>query len=418
MAKHFIFVDDYKIAPKWKVQRKNNIAIGLAALYVYKKMRNSKKGGGGGKGRNVYVPRAIKADTRQRCTVKMNYSKNIEAHKYQLEKYLIKEGKGKDGTTPQLYGSNLDEYKKNMVKKNIRIFLSPANNDIPLRSLAESFIKKIQAQIGYDLHWVGTEHYDTAHNHVHLLINGRDKNGNYVFLPPDLVKLYAREHARDICTSLIGPRTKEDIQKEREGTYTANRYTFIDRRIEEQMKNKLNFIPSGGPRYKRELLHRLDHLRDLELCRFDGAQYIFKKNWTDTLRANGRYNSYLEAQTQLKYTDRQNLKLYGEASGVVQGKISKIYMTDEQSNSHAILLEAIDGNAYFVPFFKKPKSSVGDHIKITPVKNQKGRLYPQIESQSVDEIFKKCKEKFLNSGYAKYISTTHTEKPQKERSEG
>lgn len=396
--KHFIGVEDYKISPTWKAPRKKHtVAIGLMALYALKKYNSHKKKKGSGGGfRKVSGPAK---DTRQRCTVRMHYSKSFEAHKEQINNYLVKEGKGRDGVKPTLYGTLEDEYRKNMTAKNFRIFLSPTSNSIPLSSLANTFVSSLEMQTGYKLYWVAAEHYDTAHHHVHLLINGTDKDGKDVFFPRDIVKTFMRETARDICTSLVGPRTREDIALEKEGLITANRYTYLD----EKLKSR---IETGGILKKYAVEHndtarrRLDHLTKLGLCRYEDDRYIFTPEWEKTLKTNGKYNAFISSKEVLKYTNEKNLTLYDGSQGSVSGVITKIYRTDEVSDNHAILLESIDGKAYFIPLFRKPAVTGGQLIEVVPEKNQKGRLTPKIYKRTKDEIEIECVKHDYRKGFA------------------
>lgn len=400
--KHFIGVEDYEISPEWKpIHKRPNIALGLAALYMLRRhtVSKKKKGGGGGSGRRAYTQ--VK-DTRQRCTVKMHYSRSMAAHKEQINRYLVKEGKGKDGQMPTLYGTPQDEYRKNMVEKNFRIFLSPASNTIPLEALAKKFVSSLETQTGYKLYWVAAEHYDTAHHHAHLLINGQDKNGRDVFFPPDMVKTFMREAARNICTSLVGSRTKEDIAKEKDGQITASRYIWLDEKIKERLiENKLQL--TSKDRRNESLINRLDHLMDLQLCRYENDKYLFIQEWDKKLRTNGRYNAFLSARKELKYTREQNLVLYDGSKGVISGVVTKIYKTDEVSDNHAILLESIDGNAYFIPMFQKPKIKIGGGIQVIPQKNQRGRLTPTIENRTKEELLAISESKDYRYGLAAFL---------------
>ena len=407
MAKHFIGVDDYQISPEWKPhqRKKSSMALGLAALYILRKYRSGKKkkgssGGSSGRSSSSYVK-----DTRQRCTVKMHYSKSMGAHKEQLNRYLVKEGKGKEGETPILYGTPEDEYRKNMTNKNFRIFLSPASNSIPLEALTKTFLTSLEAQTGYKLYWVAAEHYDTAHHHVHLLINGTDKNGKDVFFPPDVVKTFMRENARNICTSLVGSRSKEDIQKEKKGLFTANRYTYLDEQIKARLINN-QFRPKQYVKENESLLKRLDHLQTLGLCTYKDDKYLFTQSWENTLRTNGRYNAFIGSRKELKHTNEQNLKLYDGTQGKVSGVITKIYKTDEVSDNHAILLEGIDGNAYFIPLFWKPDVRKGENVEIVPEKNQRGRLSPKVYKKSQEDIISEIDKKDYKKGYADFLKKT------------
>lgn len=409
MVKHFIGVDDYEISPTWKApqRKRSSLALGLAALYVLRKYRSSKKkysSGGSGGGRTSSQVK----DTRQRCTVKMHYSKSMEAHKEQINRYLVKEGKGKDGTIPTLYGTPEDEYRKNMTNKNFRIFLSPASNSIPLADLAKSFVASLEAQTGYKLYWIASEHYDTAHHHVHLLINGKDKDGRDVFFPPDQVKTFMRENARNICTSLVGSRTKEDMSQEKEGLLTSNRYTFLDEKIKERMKEN-EVMPKYTGRDCESINRRLDHLVSLGLCRFENGKYIFIEAWEKTLKTSGRYNAFLSARKDLKYTSEQNLHLYDGTQGKVSGLITRIFKTDEVSDNHALLLESIDGKAYFIPLFWKPTVKSGQNVEIVPEKNQRGRLTPKTYNITKEELLAQCEAKDYRKGYAAYLKNNQAE---------
>jgi type IV secretory pathway VirD2 relaxase len=407
MAKHFIGVESYEISPEWKApqRKRSSMALGLVALYVIRKYRSSskKKKSGSSGGRRIS---SQVRDTRQRCTVKMHYSKSMEAHKEQINRYLVKEGKGKDGVKPELYGTPEAEYRKNMVNKNFRIFLSPASASIPLEALTKTFVSSLEAQHGYKLYWVASEHYDTAHHHVHLLINGTDKNGRDVFFPPDQVKTFMRENARNICTALAGSRTKEDMAREKEGLLTANRYTYLDEQIKERMKDNCFTVKAG--RESESILRRLDHLRFLELCRFENNKFIFTQTWEKTLKTNGRYNAFLSARKTLKYTNEQNLKLYDGSQGNVSGVITKIFKTDEVSDNHAVLLESIDGNAYFIPLFWKPNIKGGETVEIEAVKNQRGRLTPQTYKRTKEELLAQCEAKDYRKGYAVFLKDDRT----------
>jgi hypothetical protein len=323
----------------------------------------------------------------------------MEAHKEQINRYLVKEGKGKDGQSPALYGIPEDEYRKSMTNKNFRIFLSPASNAIPLETLAKAFVNSLEAQTGYKLLWVASNHYDTAHHHVHLLINGTDKDGKDVFFPPDMVKTFMRENARNLCTSLIGSRSKEDIALERKGQLTVNRYTLLDEKIKGQLHD-FKITPRLTNRNAESVKTRLMHLQSLRLCTYRDGQYIFKPEWENLLRTNGRYNAFLSARKALLYTNEQSFQLYDSSCGNVSGVVTKVFRTDEVSDNHALILESINGKAYFIPLFSKPKVVGGQTVEVLPRKNQRGRLTPTISNKTHAELLAECEQHDYHKGFA------------------
>jgi len=217
-----------------------------------------------------------------------------------------------------------------------------------------------------------------------------------------MVKTFMRENARNICTSLVGSRTKEDIAREKEGLLTANRYTWFDDKIKEKLVDNRLQLWSADKR-NESLLRRLDHLCSLGMCRFENEKYIFTNAWEKKLRTNGRYNAFLSARKELKYTNEQNLKLYDGKQGIVSGVVTKIYKTDEVSDNHALLLESIDGNAYFVPLFWKPKARPGEGLQIVPKQNQRGRLTPMVYRKTKEELIVQAADKDYQKGYAAFL---------------
>jgi type IV secretory pathway VirD2 relaxase len=390
--RHFLFEDKpYRISPYFKRQKKQqDSAVALAKLLKKLTPRTSSSSGGskgfisGGSRRGV--------DTRQKCVVKMQYSKSGEAHRKQLEEYLVREGTDIDGSRAKLYGTDLDEYRQNMVDKNFRIFLSPQSDKINLNDMAEKFIKKLEQQTGYTFYWQAANHYNTAHPHAHLLINGIDKNGKEIErFHPDIVKTFMREYARDICTSQIGYRTAAEIAIEKEKELEAQRFTNIDKTIKELGGDSGKVYTSIIYSDRQRILTRLENLRKMGMCTYDKGAYQLTDQWDENLKANARYNTFLTARTELKYADPSKLKVYTGEHGTISGKVTKIYrLDDDASDNHAIVVESLDGKtAYFVPLYKAPelingkdktktRLKEGEMVNLKTYESQKGRLTPVI----------------------------------------
>ena len=361
--------------------------------------RNGSSGGyGGGAKRGP--------DARQKCVVKMQYSNSIEAHRVQLEKYLVREGTDIDGSRAKLYGTDLDEYRDNMVDKNFRIFLSPQSDRINLKEMTEKFMKTLEQQTGYKFYWQAANHYNTAHPHAHVLINGKDKYGREVEIPRDIVKTFMREYARDICTSQIGNRTAEEIALEKEKELEAQRFTKTDEGIKDLCGKNFSVNISNIYSNRERILTRLENLRKMGVCTFANGAYQFTSKWEEDLRANGRYNTFLSARAELRYTDQANLKVFSGEHGVITGKVTKIYRPqDDSSNNHAVIIEGLDGKAYFVPLLKAPEMILktggggterielkeGELVRINTYQNQHGRLTPVIFRQEAKYALKEIK---------------------------
>ena len=414
--RHFLFEDpdkEYRIKPVYKRARKEQDSAQALAYFLRKlisRPRNKPDSAGRGLIRN-------RIDARQKCVVKMQYSNSIDAHLFQLEKYLVKEGKGMDNSQPELYGTDLQEYRDNIAERNFRIFLSPQSGNVDLKDLTEKFMKKLENQLGYKLYWQAANHYDTAHPHAHLLINGVSKDGREVNIPKDVVKTFMREYARDICTSQIGRRTAREMEIEKERELEAPRFTRIDDTIKDLCGSgggsqvKVPHIISN----KDRMLTRLENLRKLGLCKYENNAYVFVNNWEESLKANSRYNTFLQARNNLVFSRPADLQVYTGAQGNIAGKVTKIYSPeDDTSNNHAVIIEGLDGKAYFVPLLKRPMAHDGKYkakfelkegglVSLAAYKMQTGRLTPVIFKEQPWRLAKEIKSKNYTGELAEAI---------------
>ena len=399
--RHFLFEDKpYRINPLFKRRRKEQDSVMTLAKLLkkrYSRTGYSKKYGYINKTGRTFTSTNNKSfnnnhkkapDTRQKCVTKMQYSNSGAAHKVQLEKYLVREGTDIDGSCAKLYGTDIEEYQQNMVDRNFRIFLSPQSDNVDLKDLSENFIKKLEQQTGYSFYWQGANHYNTAHPHAHLLINGVDKNGKEVNIPRDVVKTFMREYARDICTSQIGHRTKAEIALEKSKEPEALRFTRIDDSVKNHCTDSFTINPRHIHANRERVLTRLENLQKMGLCTYEKGIYKLDMQWEESLRANSRYNTFLTARSQLKYADQTNLKVYSGEHGKISGRVTKIFKPeDDFSNNHAVIVESHNGKAFFIPLLKSPgmydfktKTKMGllegDVVNVQTTASQRGRLTP------------------------------------------
>jgi len=395
--RHFLFEDkEYKINPQFKRRRvkEQDPSRALANLMRMVSRSTGKRGGYGGHSTGRIAGRG-KTDIRQKCIAKMQYSDSSAAHKVQLEKYLTREGTDINGGQAKLYGSDIDEYRKNMVDRNFRIFLSPQSDKVNLTELSKKFMEKLQAATGYNLYWQAANHYNTAHPHAHLLINGVDVSGKQVEIPKDIVKTFMREYAQDIYTAQLGNRSREEIAIEKERELSAPRYTRLDDRIRELSEGtgRLNLDGAKDSRERQRLLARIETLRGMKLCEYKNGGYKVAPRWEENLRANGRYNTFLKAREELHYCRPESLRVFSGNQNEISGKVTKVYRTDgDASDNHAVIIEGFDGRAHFVPLFKEPeikeggqqrRLQAGELITVKPYQNQKGRLTPLLSKLTV-----------------------------------
>ena len=247
------------------------------------------------------------------------------------------------------------------------------------------------------------------------MINGVDKAGKQVEIPKDIVKTFMREYARDICTAQLGIRGREELAIEKEQELTARRYTRLDQRIKELCNGtfKVNIAGAINIKERERIMARIENLRKMNLCVYKDGAYRLSPRWEEDLRANGRYNTFLKARSVLRYSKPASLRVFSGSQGQLTGKVTKVYRTDgDASDNHAVILECLDGKAYFVPLFKRPEVWVdvfknqkeplreGTLVSIKTYEGQQGRLTPIMFKREASQIRNEIQKKGYSGSLA------------------
>ena len=68
---------------------------------------------------------------------------------------------------------------------------------------------QMEKDTGYQLDWVGANHYDTAHPHTHIVVRGVDREGREVGLSAITWCGALQYRVQDILTQDLGPKSRE-----------------------------------------------------------------------------------------------------------------------------------------------------------------------------------------------------------------
>lgn len=319
----------------------------------------------------------LKTQKMQDCIIRTSFRKEKDLHKKNLE-YIQKEGKGINGEKPLLYGSETEEeYKKNMDEKSWRLILSPGRNDTDLTMFTKEFIQHLENETGYKFHYLAANHYNTPHHHVHILINGKDKNGKNVEFSKDMIKILNREIARNILTQMHGNKTQKELREEYYESIKKTYFTKIDRMIEKYLD--VNILQKTYLKDANEPLitKRLDFLEKLNLAIWDNnnGQYILKKEWKEQLKMFGKYNTFLSGFAYSGVSrDKYHLHEINK-DGAIEGILIKKYIRQDDSNNFAVMLKTKNGHVSYVPLNFYPENiHKGDLIEIKQ-KDKYVRIY-------------------------------------------
>lgn len=356
----------------------------LRRLMLVKKKRswegNMHGGGGGGVG----------SERQQLCTAKMYYGSSREKHLAFLRDYLPQNNKKDVLDKPDLFSDVpvdalfIEDYIRKADDKYFKFIISPEDQNVDMQALVKSLILKMEAMTGYNFSWIAAVHRNTKHVHAHILINNVCRDGMVIDrFGPDFVRNTVRKMAGQICTDIIGPRTDEAVAAARARMPEASRFCLLDKKIEilEKPSDGLGRWGSTAITGDTTLRHRLDYLAGMGLAEYDAERrvYLLERGWKDKLKYVGRYNSFLSARSELKYTLPSMLELYNPEMGDVEGVVTKVYRKDESNEDGSwkdalVIEDKLSGRAWYYPvrFGGVDRYKEGMEVKVT-VESSGGR---------------------------------------------
>lgn len=155
-------------------------------------------------------------------------------------RYLRREGVTRNGERASMFGPETDEADHDAFgerckddRHHFRFIVSPddAVELGDLKGFARDLMVEMEHDLGTKLDWVGIDHWNTEHPHIHILVRGVADDGENLVIARDYIREGMRDRARDILTQTLGPRTDHDIRRSIERQIEAERWTQLDRQL-------------------------------------------------------------------------------------------------------------------------------------------------------------------------------------------
>ncbi|MCS4309491.1 type IV secretory pathway VirD2 relaxase [Rheinheimera pacifica] len=260
-------------------------------------------------------------------------------------------------------------------KRQFRIILSPEDGaQVDLKAFTRQLVKQMENDLGTKLDWVGANHYNTDNPHTHLTLRGVRDDGTDLVIHPNYIKHGVRNRAVQILDKELGPRSELDLIKDVSKSIMAERYTKLDKLIEERIVGKATPKLQVSDLYtiedKRLLdasVKRIKTLEDLGLARRGADGDIsFQAGWKSSLMKLGQRHDIYKQMSQHGYP---NVVFMDGAvkTRPVLGKVVKRGMHDELYEKEFILVSGADGKVHYVPMRGKAPSdlSVGSIVRVS-----------------------------------------------------
>ena len=162
-----------------------------------------------------------------------------------------------------------------------------------LKGYARELVGQMETDLGTKLDWVGVDHWNTQHPHVHIIVRGVADDGQDLVISRDYIKEGMRARAQDLVTQELGPRTDLDIRRALERQVDAERWTQLDRQLvrDADRHGIIDLAPDAGRQpdpFEALKVGRLRHLESLGLAHQIGAgQWTMDEAAETTLRDLG-----------------------------------------------------------------------------------------------------------------------------------
>jgi type IV secretory pathway VirD2 relaxase len=285
--------------------------------------------------------------------------------------YLRREGVTRDGEKAQLFGPGTDDADRQAFadrcaddRHHFRFIVSPddAVEMSGLKSFTRDLVGLMEKDLGTKLDWVGVDHWNTAHPHIHLIVRGVRGDGENLVIARDYIKEGMRNRARDLITQELGLRTDHDIRRTLEHQIGTERWTTLDRQIARD-SNRVGVIDlAPHPNRQPDEFHalkvgRLRKLESLGLAdQISSGQWVVSEKAEATLRKLGERGDIIKRihrSLAEKGIERgvASYVLMGESlSDPVIGRLIARGLDDELKGTAYAVVDGIDGRTHHIKF--------------------------------------------------------------------
>lgn len=162
-------------------------------------------------------------------------------------RYVQRDGVTRQGDPGELYDANNDRADdKSFTERSggdrhqFRFIVAPEDSAelADLKPFVRDLMRQMEQDLGTRLDWVAADHFNTGHPHTHIVLRGKDGDGNDLVIARDYIAHGFRARAAELITRELGRETEIEVARKLQQEITAERLTRLDRGI-------LRDAPSG-----------------------------------------------------------------------------------------------------------------------------------------------------------------------------
>ncbi|ARQ02716.1 relaxase/mobilization nuclease domain-containing protein [Pseudorhodoplanes sinuspersici] len=286
-------------------------------------------------------------------------------------RYLRREGVTRNGERARMFGPDTDEADVKALterceddRHHFRFIVSPddALEMADLKSFTRDLMRQAEKDLGTNLDWIGVDHWNTEHPHIHVILRGRTDDGQDLVIARDYIKEGMRNRAQDLITQELGPRTELDIRRSIERQIEAERWTQLDRQLTRNANRHgiIDLAPHPDQKPDEYLAQKVGRLRKLEslgLAHQVGlGQWVMVEGAERTLRELGERGDIIKRMHRA-LTERgiersaSAYVLAGESlSDPIIGRLIDRGLDDELKSTAYAVIDGTDGRTHHIRF--------------------------------------------------------------------
>ncbi|MCW1991870.1 relaxase/mobilization nuclease RlxS [Bradyrhizobium diazoefficiens] len=155
-------------------------------------------------------------------------------------RYVQRDGVTREGEPGELYDASSDRADgKSFTERSagdrhqFRFIVAPEDSAelADLKPFVRDLMRQMEQDLGTRLDWVAADHFNTGHPHTHIVLRGKDDQGNDLVIARDYIAHGFRSRAAELVTRELGPETDIEVARKLQQEITAERFTRLDRSI-------------------------------------------------------------------------------------------------------------------------------------------------------------------------------------------
>ncbi len=283
-------------------------------------------------------------------------------------RYIQRDGVTRQGAPGELYAADtdradgrafIDRAEQGGDARQFRLIVSAEDGAQyeDLKPLTRRLMAQVEKDLGTRLDWVAVDHFNTGHPHTHIIVRGRDDQGQDLIIAKDYLTRGLRERAAELVSLDLGPATDQEIGARLLREAGQERLTGLDRGL-------LASVEADGlvsPRHVDPLQYaaragRLATLARLGLAReVAPTRYRLSADLEETLRRMGERGDIQRALYRAlqdggveRAPAEQAIWEPGPAAETVVGRLVRRGLADEGRDRHFLVVDGVDGRAHYV----------------------------------------------------------------------